>query len=60
MKAVDVAEIPTEMGAGWKNTILAGLANYIDGGSIVDQFPTRPRGASIDCGASTGELEQEF
>jgi MFS transporter, SP family, inositol transporter len=35
MKAVDLAEIPTETGAGWKNTILAGLANYIDGGSIV-------------------------
>src|ERR1700686_1148921 len=35
MRAPDIAEIRLGKGAGWKNTILAGLANYIDGGSIV-------------------------
>jgi len=35
MKAPEIPEIRIETGAGWKNTILAGLANYIDGGSIV-------------------------
>src|SRR5271166_537901 len=35
MKSAIVGDTELETGAGWKNTILAGLANYIDGGSIV-------------------------